>query len=61
MTDVCQPGACIENSQVCIVTELQRCSVYYAIVEHKESFTMREILTILYQVCLCATMFDVVR
>jgi hypothetical protein len=43
-------GACIENSLVCIVTELQRCSVFHAIVEYKESFTMQQMRKIVYQV-----------
>jgi len=42
-------GTCIENAQICIVTELQRCSVFDAVVERKEAFTKRDILRILYQ------------
>jgi hypothetical protein len=45
-------GACVDHSQICIVTELQRCSVYDAIVARKESFTIREIMRMLYQVLL---------
>jgi hypothetical protein len=51
-------GACLEESQICIVTELQRCSVHDAVVERKEAFSQQDIVRILYQVesvCACVS------
>jgi len=42
-------GACADNNQFCIVTELLRCSVHDAFITRKETFSVADTLRVLHQ------------